>query len=62
MRLILSYLKRYKGLFIINVISVFGFALVELGIPTIVAQMIDEGVAKQDHAYLYQMSGVIAVI
>lgn len=62
MRLILSYLKRYKGLFIINVISVFGFALVELGIPTIVAQMIDEGVAKQDQVYLYQMSALIAVI
>ncbi len=62
MRLILSYLKRYKGLFVINVISVFGFALVELGIPTIVAQMIDEGVAKQDQFYLYQMSVVIAVI
>lgn len=62
MRLILSYLKRYKGLFVINVISVFGFALVELGIPTIVAQMIDQGVAKQDQAYIYQMSLVILVI
>lgn len=62
MRLILSYLKRYKGLFVINVISVFGFALVELGIPTIVAQMIDQGVAKQDQAYIYQMSLVIVVI
>lgn len=46
----------------INVISVFGFALVELGIPTIVAQMIDQGVAKQDQAYIYQMSLVILVI
>lgn len=62
MRLILSYLKRYKLLFFINVISVFGFALVELGIPTIVAQMVDEGVAKQDQAYLYRMSAIIAVI
>ena len=62
MRLILSYLKRYKGLFVINVISVFGFALVELGRPTIVAQMIDQGVAKQDQAYIYQMSLVIVVI
>lgn len=62
MRLILTYLKRYKLLFAINVISVFGFALVELGIPTIVAQMVDNGVANQDTTYLLQMGGVIAII
>ena len=38
MRLILHYLKKYKLLVFINVISVFGFALVELGIPTIIAE------------------------
>ena len=37
MKLILSYLKHYKKMFALNVFSVFGFALVELGIPTIVA-------------------------
>ncbi|MCI8540286.1 MAG: ABC transporter ATP-binding protein [Erysipelotrichaceae bacterium] len=62
MHLILTYLKRYKKLFVLNVASVFGFALVELGIPTIVAQMVDQGVAKQDEAYLYQMGAVIALI
>ena len=31
MKLILHYLKNYKLLFFINVLSVFGFALVELG-------------------------------
>ena len=36
MKLIIRYLKRYKGLFLLNVLSVFGFALVELGIPTLV--------------------------
>jgi len=60
--LILTYLKRYKRLFAVNVLSVFGFALVELGIPTIVAAMVDGGVAKQDKGYLFQMGGVIAVI
>lgn len=62
MRLILHYLKRYKKLFLINVISVFGFALVELGIPTIIAQMIDVGVANQDKDYLFQMGGIILII
>lgn len=49
-------------MFLINVISVFGFALVELGIPTIVAQMIDVGVATKNSDYLWQMGGVIAII
>ena len=40
MKLIISYLKNYKKMFLLNVVSVFGFALVELGIPTIVAGMI----------------------
>lgn len=62
LKLIIKYLKRYKLLFTINVISVFGFALVELGIPTIVAQMIDVGVANQDSDYLYKMYGLIALI
>lgn len=62
MRIILTYLKRYKKLFVLNVLSVFGFALAELGIPTIVAQMVDQGVAGRNQAYLFQMGGVIAVI
>lgn len=62
MRIILMYLKRYKKLFVLNVLSVFGFALAELGIPTIVAQMVDQGVTRHDQGYLLQMGGVIAVI
>ena len=30
MKLILHYLKRYKGLLVLNIIAIFGFALVEL--------------------------------
>ena len=44
MKLILKYLKNYKSIFILNFISVFGFALVELGIPTIMAKVIDIGI------------------
>lgn len=62
MKLIIHYLKRYKLLFFINLISICGFALVELGIPTIVADMIDYGVATGDKGYIYRMGGVIAVI
>lgn len=62
MGLILRYLKRYKKLFVGNLISVFGFALVELGIPTIVALMIDVGVANNDSNYVLQMGGMIVLI
>ena len=62
MRLMLSYLKSYKGLVFLNFISVFGFALTELGIPTIISRMIDGGVASGDREYLLKMGGLIALI
>lgn len=62
MRLMLSYLKRYKGLVFLNFISVFGFALTELGIPTIISRMVDGGVANGDREYLLKMGGLIALI
>ena len=62
MRLMLSYLKRYKGIVFLNFISVFGFALTELGIPTIISKMVDGGVASGDREYLMKMGGLIAVI
>lgn len=62
LRLIFKYLKRYKKLFLINVISAFGFVLVELGIPTIIADMIDVGVQNADTNYLIQMGLIMAMI
>ena len=62
MKLILKYLKNYKSLFFFNVISVFGFILVELGIPTIVATMIDVGVTNKDVSFIYMMGGCIALV
>lgn len=62
MKFILKYLKKYKLWLFINFIAVFGFVLVELGIPTIVAKMIDNGVAHKDMNYIYQMGIVILII
>ncbi|MBU3804514.1 MAG: ABC transporter ATP-binding protein/permease [Candidatus Cellulosilyticum pullistercoris] len=62
MRLILSYLKKYKLLVCINTISVFGFALVELGIPTIMAEIIDKGIAEGNMPYIYRMGILMAII
>lgn len=62
MSFILHYLLKYKKLLFLNIISVFGFALVELGIPTIIAQMIDVGVANKDSVYILKMGGFIVLI
>ena len=62
MKLILSYLKNYKLLLILNIISVFGFALVELGIPTIMAKIIDNGITVNNTPYIYKMGIVMAII
>ncbi|WP_346886168.1 ABC transporter ATP-binding protein [Clostridium sp. UBA4395] len=62
MKLILKYLKKYKMLLMINIISVFGFALVELGIPTIMAKVIDKGIANGDIEYIKTMGLIIVVI
>ena len=62
MKLILKYLKNYKSIFILNVISVFGFALVELGIPTIMAKVIDIGIINNDISYIKKMGLLIVVI
>lgn len=62
MKLILKYLKNYKLLFMINVISIFGFIIVELGIPTIMAKVIDKGIANSDINYIKTMGFIIVVI
>lgn len=53
MKLILRYLLRYKRLLFLNIISVSGFALAELGIPTIVSDMVDSGIEAGDPTYIY---------
>lgn len=62
MKLILKYLKNYKPFILLNIISVFGFALVELGIPTIMAKVIDNGIINNDITYIRKMGFVIAFI
>lgn len=62
MKLILKYIKKYKLLLVLNMISVFGFALVELGIPTIMSRVIDRGIANKDTEYIKYMGIIIVVI
>ncbi|WP_024613732.1 ABC transporter ATP-binding protein [Clostridium sp. Ade.TY] len=62
MKLILKYLKKYKILISLNIVSVFGFALVELGIPTVMAKIIDVGIVYNDVPYIREMGIIIVLI
>lgn len=62
MKLIWKTTIQYKNLLLINFISVFGFALAELGIPTLIAQMIDRGVNQKDPATLRSDFMIILII
>lgn len=62
MKLILKYLKNYKLYVFFNILAVFGFAVAELGIPTIVSDMIDRGIVLNDRAYIYKLGVLILVV
>ncbi|ARP50929.1 MULTISPECIES: ABC transporter ATP-binding protein [Caproicibacterium] len=62
MKLIFKYLGHYKGWCLLDFLSVFGFALTELGIPTLMAKMIDGGVMKNDTGYIHKMWLTILII
>ena len=56
------YTMRYKKLLILDFICVFGFILIELGLPTILAKMIDLGIGEKDFDYVKQQGILMIVI
>lgn len=65
MKLMWRYLMRYKKLLVLDFFCVFGFILIELGLPTLLAKMIDEGIPTKNTQLIYQqglgMMGIVAV-
>ncbi|MBU5675038.1 ABC transporter ATP-binding protein/permease [Alkaliphilus sp. MSJ-5] len=61
MKLILKYLKRYPKLILLNTLGIFSFVAVQLGIPTIMAAMIDKGIGNSDIGYVKKM-GIIMLL
>lgn len=59
MKLILKYLKKYKLLFLFNLIAVMAYVLTELGVPTIMAVMINEGIGSQDMSIITQYGFIL---
>ena len=53
MQYIWSYLKKYPKWLALNLFSAVLFVIVNLGLPTILARMIDEGINPRDVDRLY---------
>ncbi|PJJ30700.1 ABC transporter ATP-binding protein [Lacrimispora celerecrescens] len=62
MKLMLKYLKRYPKLILLNIIGIFSFVVVQLGIPTVMAWMIDNGIGDGDIAYIKKMGGIMLIV
>lgn len=62
MKLMWHYTMRNKKLLVFNFISVFGFILIELGLPTLLARMIDKGIAAGDRDYIWKMGAAMIAI
>ncbi|AOF48487.1 ABC transporter ATP-binding protein [Tetragenococcus halophilus] len=62
MKLMLHYTLKNKGLLFFNFICVFGFIIIELGLPTLLSQMIDVGVANNDDAYIKKIGLIMLAV
>ncbi|MCI2171273.1 ABC transporter ATP-binding protein [Schleiferilactobacillus perolens] len=62
MRLMLQYVLRYKRLLLGNFICVFGFIILELGLPTLLAQMIDKGISRRQAGPIWFYGAMMVVV
>ncbi|QIK69519.1 ABC transporter ATP-binding protein [Erysipelothrix sp. HDW6C] len=62
MKLILKYMKKYKLLFILNLVAILGFAVTELGIPTIMGRMIDEGIGTGNLDFIKSQGFILLAV
>lgn len=61
MKLMLNYIKRYKRFVALNIICGFGFVLIELGLPTLLAEIVNEGVMTKDFNHVVKI-GIMMII
>ena len=53
---------KYKFLVLVNIVCAFGFVLIELGLPTLLAQMIDVGVKNKDFDYVQTLGWYMLLV
>ncbi|MGR5846622.1 ABC transporter ATP-binding protein [Streptococcus pneumoniae] len=57
-----SYLKRYPKWLVLDFLGAIFFVIVNLGLPTVLARMIDQGINQGDQAKLYFWAIIMLVI
>lgn len=62
MRLIWTYLKQYPKWIALDLLGAFLFVVVNLGLPTFLARMIDQGITKNNVEQLYLWAGMMGLI
>ncbi|HEM5490687.1 TPA: ABC transporter ATP-binding protein [Streptococcus suis] len=62
MRLIWTYLKKYPKWLALDLFGAFLFIVVNLGLPTFLARMIDQGITKNNVEQLYFWAGMMGLI
>lgn len=62
MKLIWSYLKKYPKWLILDIFGGFLIVVVNLGLPTVLARMIDQGLTKNDKPALYFWTWVMFAV
>lgn len=62
MRLIWTYLKKYPKWIALDLLGAFLFVVVNLGLPTFLARMIDQGITRNDVGQLYYWAGMMGLI
>ena len=63
MKLVWTYLKKYPKWLILDVLGAFAFVVVNLGLPTALARMIDQGiiVGNKDKVYFWAIVMFIVI-
>ena len=62
MKTMWHYAMKQKKLLVLNFFCVFGFILIELGLPTLLAKMLDQGVANDDMTLVKQVGWQMVLV
>lgn len=62
MKYIWSYLRRYPKWLLLDFLGAIFFVVVNLGLPTVLARMIDEGINQGDTSRLYFWAFIMLLV
>lgn len=62
MKLILSYIWRYKRYLLLSLLGVFGFVLIQMGVPTLLKYIINDALINENSKLLLEIVGLMFII